>query len=319
MSKFSDSLNIQDSQLNLTEVYYGGDFDSSFETDNEVERKRTKQHDLADKVKSSSTEKPSRHFFSEECSREEKRKEKFHFLALDAYSRHKKLINDYFLCYKGATSKLKRDTSQDKTDQDVIRENHKFLWSSEDKVDSWEKQLAKQYYDKLFKEYTICDLSKYKENKVALRWRTEQEVIDGKGQFICGNKQCKKAETLRSWEVNFRYVEQDEEKNVLVKLRICPKCSYKLNYHHQQKEVGKRKNKRSNSTTDDKNKKQCLEVEANHVEENETNKHFSRNTEINQVAGTSNEASEIWKMPLNAEKEKSKEDEFEEYLADMLL
>ena len=29
-----------------------------------------------------------------------------------------------------------------------------------------EKRLAKKYYDKLFKEYCISDLSRYKENKV---------------------------------------------------------------------------------------------------------------------------------------------------------
>lgn len=29
-----------------------------------------------------------------------------------------------------------------------------------------EKRLAKKYYDKLFKEYCIADLSRYKENKV---------------------------------------------------------------------------------------------------------------------------------------------------------
>lgn len=31
-----------------------------------------------------------------------------------------------------------------------------------------------RYYDKLFKEYTICDLSRYKENKIANRWRVEK-------------------------------------------------------------------------------------------------------------------------------------------------
>lgn len=54
----------------------------------------------------------------------------------------------------------------DKTDHDVIRENHKFLWESDDQADTWEKKLAKKYFDKLFKEYTISDLSRYKENKV---------------------------------------------------------------------------------------------------------------------------------------------------------
>lgn len=34
---------------------------------------------------------------------------------------------------------------------------------------SREKELAKKYYDKLFKEYCIADLSKFKENKVGNR------------------------------------------------------------------------------------------------------------------------------------------------------
>lgn len=55
--------------------------------------------------------------------------------------------------------------SRDKKDIDVIRENHQFLWESSDTPDTWERQLAKKYYDKLFKEYCICDLSHYKENK----------------------------------------------------------------------------------------------------------------------------------------------------------
>lgn len=126
------------------------------------------------------------------------------FRDLNPYEMHQKLINDYILKRPGDTKKLyMRDTSKDKTDLDVIRENHRFLWS-EDDVDSWEKQLAKHYYDKLFKEYCIVDLSRYKENKVthcswvldcfdfefhiliditflpqqiALRWRIEREVV----------------------------------------------------------------------------------------------------------------------------------------------
>ena len=34
---------------------------------------------------------------------------------------------------------------------------------------------TKKYYDKLFKEYAICELKYYKEGKIALRWRTEKE------------------------------------------------------------------------------------------------------------------------------------------------
>ena len=57
----------------------------------------------------------------------------------------------------------------DKTDMDVIRENHKFLWNKEDEMDmNWEKRLAKKCYDKLFKEHCIADLSRYKEKSLDL-------------------------------------------------------------------------------------------------------------------------------------------------------
>ena len=39
------------------------------------------------------------------------------------------------------------------------------------------------------------------------------------GQFVCGSKKCAEKEGLRSWEVNFAYIEQGEKKNALVKLR----------------------------------------------------------------------------------------------------
>lgn len=38
------------------------------------------------------------------------------------------------------------------------------------------------------------------------------------GQFQCGNKRCEKQEGLKSWEVNFAYVEHGEKRNALVKL-----------------------------------------------------------------------------------------------------
>lgn len=52
------------------------------------------------------------------------------------------------------------------TDYDIIQKNHKFLWEEEDKPITWEENLAKRYYDKLYKEYCICDLSLYKMGKV---------------------------------------------------------------------------------------------------------------------------------------------------------
>ena len=48
-------------------------------------------------------------------------------------------------------------------------------------LSSREKRLAKKYFDKLFKEYCICDLSQWQEKKIAMRWRIDREVVSGKG------------------------------------------------------------------------------------------------------------------------------------------
>ena len=40
------------------------------------------------------------------------------------------------------------------------------------------------------------------ESKVGLRWRSEQEVVVGKGQFACGAKSCDERRALASYEVS---------------------------------------------------------------------------------------------------------------------
>ncbi|CAN8025210.1 hypothetical protein HPB47_009611 [Ixodes persulcatus] len=299
-----------ESVLNFTSLQAGNDYDSNFETDSEADRRRSGRRDLAGPAKPRREPKAHRDVVLTEYSLEEKRREKHNFLALDAYTRHKKLINDYLLCYPGTTAKLQRDTSRDRTDFDVIRENHQFLWDEADEdVTSWEKQLAKRYYDKLFKEYCICDLTYYKANKIAMRWRTEQELIVGKGQFSCGEKRCKSDAKLRTWEVNFGYFEKDEKKNALVKLRLCAECSFKLNYRFQRKELTKpAKRTESESGGDEPDPKRAKTVE----EPSEAEK--TRDSEKKDEAEDS-----VWKKPGAVEEEKSKEEEFDLYLSDMFL
>ncbi|CAH8574673.1 unnamed protein product [Heterobilharzia americana] len=174
-------------------------------------------------------------------------------LNLDAFERHKQLVNDYLQYYGGSWEDFKRDTSKDKTDVDVIKEHGRFLWSDQDEPVSWSERLAKKYWEKLFKEYCLVDLSRYKENKFGMRWRLEKEVISGKGQFACGNVACPAgSERLRSWEVNFVYQERGERRNALVKLRLCPVCSEKLNYRYRRRDVT---GKRLNSNQDENNDK----------------------------------------------------------------
>lgn len=159
------------------------------------------------------------------------------------------------LTHPGATEKLKRNTDEDKNDLDVLLENHQFIWDEEEEESSadqdssqknsslnWGQKIARKYYERLIRDYGICDLSGYKENKVsrdhvlivysfdrffhfkssfqiAMRWRIEKEVIQGKGQFICGNKACNCEDHLTSWEVNFAYMEKGVKKNALIKIR----------------------------------------------------------------------------------------------------
>lgn len=258
--------------------------------------------------------------------REEARNRRFHLIAMDAYQRHAKFVNDYILYYGGKKEDFRRLGENDKTDMDVIRENHRFLWNEEDEVDmNWEKKLAKKYYDKLFKEYCIADLSRYKENKFGFRWRVEKEVISGKGQFFCGNKHCDKKDNLKSWEVNFGYIEHGEKRNALVKLRLCQECSLKLNFHHRRKEVKskKRKDRIKKDSEESPHKKSRLSP-AEGTSKKKNKGHSSSKKEEDSVNRSSDEEestseSELWKGPLPETDEKSQEEEFDEYFQDLFL
>lgn len=94
---------------------------------------------------------------------------------------------------------------------------------------SWEQRLAIRYYNRLYKEYALVDLTYYEINKIGMRWRTEREVIDGKGQFSCGNLHCDNTNThdLCSYEVPFRYKDlEGKVVSTLVKVRLCGPCAY---------------------------------------------------------------------------------------------
>ncbi|GMP62595.1 hypothetical protein CsSME_00024639 [Camellia sinensis var. sinensis] len=161
----------------------------------------------------------------------EERKQQYqaHIRGLNAYDRHKKFLNDYVGFYGNERSTEEKLPL--KTDQDTLREGYRFIRSEEDDLNpSWEQKLVKRYYDKLFKEYCIADMSQYKSGKIGLRWRTEKEVVSGKGQFVCGNKHCNEKDGLASYEVNFSYFEAGENKQALVKLVTCERCAEKLLY-----------------------------------------------------------------------------------------
>jgi protein FRA10AC1 len=129
----------------------------------------------------------------------------------------------------------------------ALKQNHQFIRDDDQDRSlvevSWEVRMARKYYNKLFKEYALANLSRFKEGKVGLRWRTEKEVVSGKGQFMCGNLECSEINDLHSYEVPFTYIEEGHTKSELVKVRTCPECSRKLFYNkiHNRARVPKRK------------------------------------------------------------------------------
>lgn len=146
----------------------------------------------------------------------------------------------------------------------------------------------------LFKEYAVVNLKHYKSGavrpspsrqrsrrllltllfpararpQIALRWRTETEVLSGIGHLTCASLRCEYHEPspsllaalelddappdpdhetplvparLEELEVPFGYAERGERKSVLVKVVLCRECAKKLRY-------GRRKAKEDRET-----------------------------------------------------------------------
>jgi protein FRA10AC1 len=156
-----------------------------------------------------------------------------------------------------------------------------------------------------------------------MRWRTEQEVVLAKGQFVCGNKRCDAVRKLRTWEVNFAYVEAAEKKNALVKVRLCFECSYKLNYHHKRKEVTKkRKKKRDKDRRKKKRQRKDRDSDSSSSgssSESEAGSSSQTKPSEKSEAELAAEAKDIWSKAPEREEEKSREDVFAEFLEDLFL
>ncbi|KAN0033504.1 hypothetical protein ACTA71_007191 [Dictyostelium dimigraforme] len=260
-------------------------------------------------------------------------KEQYELLKkLNAVERHKKLIESYF----NQKNKEKKNTEDQyrnfKTDYQILKENHQFLRdeNENENIDqlTWEEKLAKTYYDRLYKEYAIIDLSRYKSGQIGLRWRIESEVISGIGQFNCANKKCissdKKIEELKSFEVPFSYKELNEDKIALVKVVLCPLCSKLLNYSNikkKKKELQKylkeeknknkkRKKNNNNSSSEDE------EYDDDDDDEDDSGSDNERKSKKKRKSIENQEISKEEKVNKEVSKEK---DQYEDVFNDMFL
>jgi protein FRA10AC1 len=151
---------------------------------------------------------------------------------VSAYDRHKQYINDYVLWYGDGSRYIGARQGVQRNDFDVLEEEHRFVWDEDEQRSEMtdEQRFAFKYYKKMFKEFAVADLSKYMTGQVALRWRVEQEVFEGKGQFSCAELSCSARTGLVGWEVPFSYLERGTKKATLVKIRLCASCGKKLNF-----------------------------------------------------------------------------------------
>ncbi|RKO85948.1 hypothetical protein BDK51DRAFT_34445, partial [Blyttiomyces helicus] len=175
----------------------------------------------------------------------------------------------------------------------------------------------------------------------------------------CGNLSCSVDIDLRSWEVNFAYFEAGEKKNALVKLRLCPECSFKLNYRkNREREAAdkerererKRKARERERTGDgeeteeagDKERKKRKDRHARGRRLSGENENGGDDERDDEGESTYNEsglthppadiapqtpqeierstASAIWSAPVaEAQAEKSVAEEMDDYFADLLI
>ncbi|KAG9089640.1 hypothetical protein FS749_001179 [Ceratobasidium sp. UAMH 11750] len=162
----------------------------------------------------------------------------------DAYSRHVRYVTQFQNVYGSSGSKLPAKSGR--TELDGLIQGHRFLRDDDDKeLDelSAEERIAVKYYRGLFKEFALIDLKHYKSGKFALRWRTEDEVVEGYGQFTCGNTRCayhkeqeRQQPKLLTLELPFAYEEQGEAKQALVKVVLCERCKKKLLWKRERRD-----------------------------------------------------------------------------------
>ena len=103
----------------------------------------------------------------------------------------------------------------------------------------------------------------------ALRWRTEEEVIEGAGENACANVRCRyalpiaatsskrkhkkhRSTSLNTLELPFGYVEEGKQKSALVKVILCNKCVKKIMWKREEDKRKLREAENRRGTVEDR-------------------------------------------------------------------
>lgn len=109
-------------------------------------------------------------------------------------------------------------------DRATLEERYEFVPSGTQSSEDWQGRMLERYQQGLYREFALADLSRAPQ--LGLRWRTQREVVEGRGERTCGNLHCESHDrSLTTVEVPFAYKEQGIQKKELVKLRLCCNCS----------------------------------------------------------------------------------------------
>jgi protein FRA10AC1 len=79
-----------------------------------------------------------------------------------AYARHLQAASAYLSYYGGSVPVPGKCRSE----RDILETHHQFIRSGDDEPDSEEKKLAKSYYEKLFKEFAVVELARWRDKQV---------------------------------------------------------------------------------------------------------------------------------------------------------
>ena len=136
------------------------------------------------------------------------------------FDRHKRYIHDFLHFYGSGGS---HSAPPGENDYAILQRTFQFirdefddetiLLQCEDRRQRYNAEVALAYYRKLHKEFALIDLSRYKTGQIGLMWRTDAQLISGKGQFICGALDCSQEDDLVTLELDFKY--QEDRKSVV--------------------------------------------------------------------------------------------------------
>ncbi|KAJ3082017.1 hypothetical protein HDU99_003895 [Rhizoclosmatium hyalinum] len=152
---------------------------------------------------------------------------------------------------------------------------------------------------------------------------------------------------LKSWEVNFAYKEGGTHKNALVKIRLCPECSYMLNYKKMKEkeelaalEAEKRRKKKEKQRKRKEREEEDGQDDVKGKRKSKLNKQLSDSQSDSEDDGNTDQDSEddakeidksesekpvpveslaaqIWGAPQVLETEKSKDEEMDDFFNDI--